>query len=92
MNWNFKRRPAADKDKRLYRILNILARLQGVRVSGCPGVRVSGCPGVRVSALADDFNVSQRQVQRDLNALSTAGFPLECVWEGREMVWKMIKT
>ena len=92
MTLNFKRRPATERDTRLHRIFQILAMLQGVRVSGCPCVRVSGCPCVRVSELADEFNVSQRQVQRDLNTLSTAGFPLECVWEGRKMVWKLIST
>jgi F420-0:gamma-glutamyl ligase-like protein len=93
MNYkNLKRRPAQDRDKRLHRILSILAILQGVRVSGCPGVRVSGCPGVRVSALADEFNVSPRQILRDLNSLSVAGFPLESVRGYRDNIWKLINT
>ena len=92
MNWNFKRRPTEEKDKRLYRILSILAMLQGIRVSGYSGVRVSECPSVQVSKLSEEFNVSERQVLRDLNSLSVAGFPLETTREGHNIFWKLSRA
>jgi predicted DNA-binding transcriptional regulator YafY len=42
--------------------------------------------------MAVEFNVSQRQILRDITSLSTAGFPLEAVHEYPGVIWRLIKT
>lgn len=58
----------SDSDKKYYRILNILNRLNAGPVS--------------TSELAAEFNVSQRSVQRDIERINMTGFSLVCEKRG----------
>ena len=64
---------AKSHDKRIFRLLYALGRLN------------SGGP-VKTSELAEEFNVSLRTVQRDLELLNMTGFPLESVSGGYRFV------
>ena len=54
----------SEGDKKYYRILNILNRLNAGPVS--------------TSELASEFNVSPRSVQRDIERINMTGFSLVC--------------
>jgi len=81
-NTNHWRKLRKNKDKRLYRILNILNKLQTGK-------------SVTTLELAHEYNVDRRSILRDLNALDEAGFALKN-WsirgfrEGREMFWELM--
>lgn len=65
------------RDPRLHRCLSIFVKLQSGRLATVD--------------LANEFNCTQRSIQRDLNALDMAGVALTTEKHGHNWYWRILK-